>query len=560
MWVYFVGADGAQVVLANPAVDLKRDTKVRFDGRQARRVSVTTDRPGVRTGIGQALLNVQKPGDTNRFGVLYGLSPVFSEMYVHSTPGVSSPAFHYSESYRLEDLYLEMFTETAPRVEIPVTWWDSQPSHGTRREQVVDGGRGTPDDLSKVDTKGRMVVIRVSKDDDIDQRIADVAASGAASVVVSTSSGSAESRRRGGFPALFVRADYTDRLLAVAKAGGEVTWTSREGAKERYELVFPTDGRIPTDVARSVRTADLASVRTRYHGQTEDMPPYVGAEYITGHSPIGTGWHTPIRPSQERVEHFTPGTWDLMVSNYEMRRQRVTLAAGSETRVSWNRAVLAPGFTGSTRSALFGEHPWAFRRQDMMDVTVPFFTDADGHAMAPDLEATTGSTTLYQDGRLLGTQYLPGRGTFWVGQRGQDYRLVTEVVRDEPWWPLSTKITAEWTFSSTFFEGPTYVPLPLLSARAEPEVDIANRAPAGPVTVPITISRQDGPATISTVAVEFSTDNGTTWHQATVSRNGDRWLAKLNNPAGGFVSLHVKATDSEGNTLDQTVIRAYQVR
>jgi hypothetical protein len=69
----------------------------------------------------------------------------------------------------------------------------------------------------------------------------------------------------------------------------------------------------------------------------------------------------------------------------------------------------------------------------MMDVTIPFFTDADGHTMAPELEETSsGSTSLYQDGTLLGTQQLAGRGTFWVGQRSHSYRLVAEVTRDAP--------------------------------------------------------------------------------------------------------------------------------
>jgi hypothetical protein len=242
------------------------------------------------------------------------------------------------------------------------------------------------------------------------------------------------------------------------------------------------------------------------------------------------------------------------------RVQQLTLAAGSELSLSWNRAVLSPGFTGEKSDSLFGDHPWAFRRTDMMDVTVPFFTDADGHTMTPELEQTSaGSTTIYQDGTLLGTQQLAGRGTFWVGQGKHDYRLVTDVTRDQPWWPLSTTVSAEWTFQSRFKQGPFNVPLPLLSVRAEPPVDITNQAPSGQVTIPLTVSRQDGPATISNVALEFSTDDGTTWRQATTSRAGDRWQAQVDDPADGFVSLRTRASDTEGNTIAVTVIRAYQV-
>lgn len=561
-WVHFRDASGVDVVLAQPEVKLTGDTAIELDARQARRVSATVaDRPEVRTGYAEMVLSVRKPGGTDNTGQIFVQDPRFSELYVYSTPGVTSPAFHYSDSYRLEVPYMEMFTETAPQVEIPVTWWDTQPSFGTRREHVVDGGHGTPEELSTVDTTGKMVVIQVSKDDDIDRRIADVAASGAASVAVNLQS-SSTARLRSGFPALYVHPDFTARLLELARAGGEVTWTSRDGSKERYELAFPSDGAVPAEVAHTVRTADLASVRTRYYGQTADAPPRIFARYLTDDASIGLTFASVLPPSTDRVEHFTPGTWNLTVNTaLDDRVQQVTLAAGSQSELSWNRAVLSPGFTGTTTNSVTdGEHPWAFRRYEMMDVTVPFFADADGHAMAPELEDTSsGSTAIYQDGKLLATQQLAGRGTFWVGQNTHDYRLVTDVTRDQSWWPLSTKVSAEWTFRSGFRQGPFNVPLPLLSVRAEPPVDITNRAPSGPVTIPLTVSRQDGPATVSTLALEFSTDDGATWQQTTVSRNGDRWQAQVTDPADGFVSLRTKATDTDGNTVALTVIRAYQV-
>jgi len=562
-WVSFANASGEVVLLAQPVVELTRDTAVRLDARQARRVSVAVDQPAVRAGLWDTSVSVQNPGSTDRSGTVFPQDPRFSTMYVYSPPGVTSPAFHYRDSYRLEDPAMEMFTETTPRVEIPVTWWATQPSYGTRREQVVDGGRGTPEDLSGVDTAGKMVLLRVSKDDeveDIDQRIAAVAASGAASVAVTLSS-SGKARGRSGFPVLYVHPRYTDRLLALAKDGGEVTWTSREGGTERYELTYPSDGAIPADVARTVRTADLASVRTRYYGQPEHTTMQVTASYVTPLEPVGLTWSSPVTPGRERVEHFTPGTWTLRVHNgLDGRETQVTVAAGSTTQLSWDRAVLSPGFTGGTSDPLFGDHPWAFRRNDMVDVTVPFFTDADGHASAPELEETSsGFTTIYQDGKLLGTQQVAGRGTFWVGQNTHDYRLVTEVAREQPWWPLSTKVSAEWTFESGYRQGPFNVPLPLLSVRAEPPVDITNRVPSGQVVVPLTVSRQDGQATISTVMLEFSTDDGATWRQATVSRAGDRWRALLDNPADGFVSLRTRAADTDGNTVAMTVVRAYEV-
>ncbi|OLF16705.1 hypothetical protein BU204_15350 [Actinophytocola xanthii] len=560
VWVAFTGDSGEEVVLAQPLVELTQDTAIEFDARQARRVSIAVDRPDVRSGLWETLLVVEKPGGVDRAGTIYLGEPRFTQRYVYSPPGVTSPAFHYHDTYRLEEPAVEMFTEATPRAEIGLNWGSSRPSYGTRREQVVDGGRGTPEDLSGVDTTEKMVLIRVGKEDDIDQRIANVAASGAASAaIVDASPGTG--RGRGGFPVLVVHPAFVDRFQAVADNGGEVTWTSREPERERYELAFPSDGAIPTDVTRTVRTEDLATVRTRYYGQAENTILQVRASYVGTGEPVGLGGTTPVTPGRERVEHFTPGTWNLSVHNdHDGRGTRITMTAGSETQLSWERAAFSPGFNGRTYNPLVGNSPWAFRREDMMDITVPFFTDADGHASAPELEETSsGSTALYQDGKLLGSQQLAGRGTFWVGQRTHQYRLVADVTRDQPWWPLATKVSGEWTFRSGFQQGPFNRPLPLLSVRAEPPVDITNRAPSGQVAIPLTVSRQDGRATISTVALEYSTDDGETWRQAPVTRAGDRWQAQVDNPTDGFVSLRYRATDTDANTVAATVVRAYEI-
>jgi hypothetical protein len=61
------------------------------------------------------------------------------------------------------------------------------------------------------------------------------------------------------------------------------------------------------------------------------------------------------------------------------------------------------------------------------------------------------------------------------------------------------------------------------------------------------------------VLVEYSFDDGATWQPAPVTRDGDRW--KVNLPGGtGFASLRTTATDTSGNAVTETVIRAYRVR
>lgn len=61
------------------------------------------------------------------------------------------------------------------------------------------------------------------------------------------------------------------------------------------------------------------------------------------------------------------------------------------------------------------------------------------------------------------------------------------------------------------------------------------------------------------MTVEASFDDGETWQQLTVRRSGEKAVAWVRNPTGtGFVSLRAAATDTSGNTVKQTIIRAYR--
>ena len=63
---------------------------------------------------------------------------------------------------------------------------------------------------------------------------------------------------------------------------------------------------------------------------------------------------------------------------------------------------------------------------------------------------------------------------------------------------------------------------------------------------------------MATVQVDASYDDGATWQEATVAKEGQQWRVSL--PSGtGLVSLRLRATDTAGSAIDQTVIRAFDV-
>ena len=102
--------------------------------------------------------------------------------------------------------------------------------------------------------------------------------------------------------------------------------------------------------------------------------------------------------------------------------------------------------------------------------------------------------------------------------------------------------------------------LPLSAVRFAPKLDNDNSARAGrPFLVPVALQLQSG-STVrpARLAVDVSYDEGKTWRQADVLGN---LAVLLFHPAGATsVSLRAKATDRDGDTVEQTVIRAYKLR
>lgn len=65
--------------------------------------------------------------------------------------------------------------------------------------------------------------------------------------------------------------------------------------------------------------------------------------------------------------------------------------------------------------------------------------------------------------------------------------------------------------------------------------------------------------TATSVRVEVSYDDGRTWHRAAVRGSGDRWTASVLHPRSGHASVRMTVVDPQGNRLEQTVIRAYEL-
>jgi hypothetical protein len=231
-----------------------------------------------------------------------------------------------------------------------------------------------------------------------------------------------------------------------------------------------------------------------------------------------------------------------------------TYTAGTTVSERWNSPVIGPS------QAYRGDSPeWVSRTGDTINAQPALTGDGAGHS--GNGSSTSATVVLKRDG----TEIASADDTFLetdVPAGPATYRLEATLQRESSF-DLSTNISAAWTFRSDTASGATPTPLPLWNVSFLPTLNAANAAPAGRTfAIPATVSVQPGSTTASpsTVSVQYSTDDGTTWRNATVSgSNTSRTVTVAHPDANGFVSLKATVSDSAGNSVEQTIIRAYKI-
>ncbi|MBP2473723.1 subtilisin family serine protease [Crossiella equi] len=564
------GAEPKTTSVATPSLKVGRATTVSFDARLGKRVKIDTEQAAARGGYWYSSLRYQSPGMPYSYGYYFGMDPRFADFSSYST-GASSPDFVYANNLRLEEPRVELFTEGTRRSELAADWLGGTPEPALNgKYRSVWAGTGTPEELAAIEAKGKLVVIGLPGSttwDEVYRRVDGIKAAGGAlaGVVVAESAAPAAARTAeepgAGLPALRVPDGYADTITAHAKAGGELSLLTRTSSRYRYELADFASGAVPAKLERRYRDSELAAVTMAYHGYSADEPPVVGAAVQGPKDQLSTGYQSAAVPSAERVEHYTPGDWEIGVRHWALASAplvaKLRLEAGKSYRQEWNRAVNGPSFAGTHSTTLGKNHPYAWVKDTLVDVTVPWFTDAAGHPRVPDPSwgADTGSTVLYGDGKEIARHNLPGRGVF-IRPMARELRLEADITRDASWWPVSTRISGKWTFPAPRL---ATAPLPLLGVRYAPPVDLRNLSPAGQqVRIPVSFTLPTGPAQVVSLTVDYSTNDGTTWRQAEVGHTDAGWTATVPNPASGAVSLRAKASDGS-SSVEQTIVKAYQV-
>ncbi|MCT7353049.1 peptidase, partial [Streptomyces sp. 15-116A] len=373
-------------------------------------------------------------------------------------------------------------------------------------------------------------------------------------------------------PTLAVPADEA-RALLDELADGEVNlrWKATAKSPYVYNLSFPEGGPIGGDRTYRVRDERLGTVESTYHamGVQGDFLDSTGA-----HRPDGTaaylGFNAPVAVPGKRTEFYSAGdtAWDHIVSSSfpwgeAMIDQRRTYRPGSERSERWYDGVVAPTAPRDTA----GKPVLAAERQgNLIGFASAMWGDGTHYAQAGSF-GDIGNLVLRKDGEELGQSGYPF-GVFEVPAGEATYELeqnIAKIGSPARVWERSQQVRTVWTFRSKLDEGQYSQGLGILFPRYELPEDGMKTVPAKDgVRIGLSVTGHAGysPGKLTAAKLSYSYDEGATWTEADVSLTASGATATVNHAraAGKQVWLRTELTDADGNSVRQTVSRAYDVR
>jgi hypothetical protein len=270
-----------------------------------------------------------------------------------------------------------------------------------------------------------------------------------------------------------------------------------------------------------------------------------------------------------------------------------TAHPGEQQTDIWNQYPLHPGPDVSTdpQSPYNLMLPSASREGDTLTVSVtPFDDNQPGHSGVGTTgftgARTSGTYQIDQNGTRIASGSVPigpsGSGAFTtqatLSPAASTIRFELDMKQTGSTFPLSTASTTVWTWRSSHEAGDK---LPQgwycddatssQNCRVEPMMtllyhvhDMALNGTTAPgrqvMDVNVGHIQLAGPSAITGATVQFSLNDGATWHDALMIRLGPGlYRAVYNAPAGAYVTLRTTATAAAGGSIAETITRGYQI-
>ncbi|MEU0371955.1 S8 family serine peptidase [Streptomyces sp. NPDC006283] len=574
---FVTSPDGTVTYLGRPQVELKKDTTVVLDARDAHRLGIRTDR---KSETRTTTLGFARSWDDTwvHAGTLSGSRSV-TGYYADVQGRPQEGDFEFASYWRAYAPLIEQLTvDGGPALHPVAASTGSVNLDGTGEAGLVDAGSGTPAELEAADVKGRFALVRLPDGSPNATTVArNAKAAGALAVVVHRSAPGAWLPATGfgaaPHPVLGVEAAEA-ALLLERLADGPVTlrWKATAKSPYVYNLAFPESGPVTSDRTYRVRDAKLARNESAYRAMG------VATDYSDGliaHRPNGIqasvyGFDLVPAPGV-RTEYYTPGDtrWERYVSSslpwgeYLFDGPR-GYRTGEQREETWYGGVLAPAAPLDTS----GRPALAAERQGNLIGAAPAFWGDSEHVGTGGSFGDIGNMRLVRDGEEIGQSPYPF-GVFEVPAGDAAYELsmtTMKVGSPAAVWKRSTQVRTTWRFHSHLDESVYSQGIPLLfPGYGLPEDGLKTVAPRDGLRIALTATGHAGykPGALTAAKVSYSYDGGETWTEAVTERRGDdAWAATVNHAdaAGSSVTLKTELTDAKGNSVTQLVVDAYGVR
>ena len=393
------------------------------------------------------------------------------------------------------------------------------------------------------------------------------------------------------------------------------------GTPYGYMLNFAGQGGLIPRQRFIVRPADLATISERYYQDVKSVGAWLdfgGTPDQIRYTSIG-GFLLPVRLPGRMTQYLSARPPELWQSFYDVYNQFFTgttpggqtdasafrlLHGGQQLAEQWNQYPLHPpgpnvSLSGASSIPFVQQEPSAVRAGNtLLLVVTPFSDNFAGHfgsgfqADFPGkVNEASGRYELFQNGVKIAGGNAANPSSLFIGPlfiqaklsgAPSVIKLVLTASRADRRFLLSATSRDVWTWRSRrdpaarvrppWFCGVTFTRVQAILDRhcavqgmlvadyTVARLALDGAAPAGRQRIVVTVTRLPaaGPSRIVRARLQVSFNHGKTWQVASLRRLGaGRFVASFNAGARRGVTLRLSARDRAGDTITETIFRAY---
>ncbi|SCG65490.1 Serine protease, subtilisin family [Micromonospora inositola] len=557
-------------LLSAPEIVLDRDRAVTLDASAARQVRAVVPKE---TTDSHAHMDVYRSFDSaHRVMSTAGtFMPGYDSMWALPTGNkVTKGDFSFGARWRKEEPALTVASDKRSFDDLRFQRGSKPLPDGRMTLDTIFAGQGAPADYAGLKAHGKIVVVRRNDTVVLEQQEAAAAQAGARLLlVVNDGVGRLAPWPRQPIISLpflppvsvaTLTQDEGEELITQIQHGKTpLTLVSSRVTDYLYDLVRHYVGAIPDDLTYQPTEEDLARVDVSFRNYRPNRATEYRSDiwqgFITGASFLNEA------PAQgERTDWVSADNTDIqwkeraqLPGEVQETASAVRYKAGTTSDLHWFGPIHRPRLDNQTGGN---------RTDDKIDAAIPGWGDSgvDHVGITVSNPLVRNTVTLYQGDTLLSTWPADYMAVSGLSPQRLPYRLVSENSRGDWKNPYSTSTRTEWGFTSAAGDPGTSAVLPLIQLDYKVDTDTAGKASRNADLVVTPSHLAGGPSSnaIGDVTLDVSYDDGATWQQAALNHIGDGWETMLHAPAGAtYVTLRASAHDNQGNSVTQSITRAF---